>query len=74
VLHALVVFKIDNGVTLLFRDGKVRFSLVLQWIFENPELDYWFGPLIMMNLGPDCWFGQKWSSSGSQVVQTMNWT
>jgi hypothetical protein len=50
------------------RDGKVRFGPVLEGILENPEPDYWFGPLIMVNLGPDCWFGpngqvlvRKWS-------------
>ena len=47
------------------RDGKVRFGPVLQWILENPEPDYWFGPLIMSNLGPDRWFGPKRSGSGS---------
>ena len=33
------------------RDGKVWFGLVLQWILENPE--------------PDYWSGLKWSGSGS---------
>ena len=47
------------------RDGKVRFGPVLQWILEIPEPDYWFGPLIMSNLGPDRWFGPKRSGSGS---------
>ena len=56
------------------RDGKVRFGLVLEGILENPKLDYQFGPLIMVNLGPDHWFGPKRSGSGSQVVRTLNWT
>jgi len=56
------------------RDGKVRFGPVLEGILENPEPDYWFGPLIMVNLGPDRWFGPKQSGSGSQVVRTMNRT
>ena len=47
------------------KDGKVRFGPVLQCILENPEPDYWFGPLIMSNLGPDRWFGPKRSGSGS---------
>jgi hypothetical protein len=50
------------------RDGKVQFGPVLEGILENPELNYWFGPLIMVNLGPDHWFGPKWSGSASQVV------
>ena len=50
------------------RDGKVQFGLVLQWILENPELDYQFGPPIMVNLGPDRWFSPKRSGSGSQMV------
>jgi hypothetical protein len=50
------------------RDGKVRFGPVLQGILKNPELDYRFGPLITVNLGPDHWFGPKRSGSGSQVV------
>ena len=53
------------GWTIPNRDGKVRFSPVLQWILENPELDHWFGPLIMSNLGLDRWFGPKRSGSGS---------
>ena len=52
------------------RDGKVQFGPVLQGVLEN----YWFGPLIMVNLGPDHWFGPKRSGSGSQVIRTMNWT
>ena len=56
------VFDVQNCV---YRDGKVRFGPVLQWILENPEPDYWFGPLIMSNLGPDRWFSPKRSGSGS---------
>ena len=52
----------------LDRDGKVRFGPVLQGIFENPEPDYWFGPQIIANLGPDRRFGPKRSGSGSQEV------
>jgi hypothetical protein len=56
------------------RDGKVRFGPVLQGILKNPEPDYGFGPLIMVNLGPDHRFGPKRSGSGSQVVRTTNRT
>ena len=62
------------AICFAHRDGKVRFGPVLQWILENPEPDYWFGPLIMANLRPDRWFGPKRSGSGLQVVRTMNWT
>jgi hypothetical protein len=62
------------------RDSKVQFGPVLHWgfwiqgILENPEQDYQFGPLVMVNLGPDHWFGPKLSGSGLEVVQTMNRT
>jgi hypothetical protein len=56
------------------RDGKVRFGPVLQGILKNPKPDYGFGPLIMVNLGPDHRFGPKRSGSGSQVVRTTNRT
>ena len=59
---------------LLARDGKVRFGPVLQGIFENPEPDYWFGPEIIANLGPDRRFGPNRSGSGSQEVRTTNRT
>ena len=61
---------VSNARESLFmtRDGKVRFGPVLQWILENPEPDYWFGPLIMVNLRLDRWFGPKWSGSGSSAV------
>ena len=60
---------------LLARDGKVQFDPVVKGILKNSEeLDYWFSPLIMVNLGLDHWFGPKWSGSGLQEVQTTNQT
>ena len=47
------------------RDGKVRFGLVLQGIFENQEPDHRSGSWIMVNREPDHRFGLKWSGSGS---------
>jgi len=56
------------------RDGKVRFGPVLWHFFENREPDYRSGSEIIVNLGPDCRFGPKWSGSGSQAIRTMNRT
>ena len=67
-------FQHSNLYLSTLRDGKVRFGLVLQGIFENPELDYWFSPQIIVNLGPDHRFGPKRSGSGSQEVRTTNRT
>ena len=63
-----------TGVHHNNRDGKVRFGPVLLGIFVNWELDHRSGSQILPNLGPDCWFGSKQSSSGSQRVWTMNRT
>jgi hypothetical protein len=50
------------------RDDKVRFGPVLPGIFKNREPDDQSGSQILPNLGPDCRFGSKRFSSGSQGV------
>jgi hypothetical protein len=52
------------------RDDKVLFCSVLQPFFENREPDHRSSSEIMTNQEPDCWFGPKWSGSGSQGVRT----